>query len=204
MHLLVKNLNIIKNGRYKDKKILPFWFTNMPKRYYAHVKIFLLLLLKCIWNHAVLNNCLIVGEAGVSWNSDWRIWKHAKSIYWNATRRECWKGCCESLILTCHLKQNIICCRTNQCNAVIIMKETYLYMYLIIKHSVHTRILSYWNSPTPFYTVSLNVQTCYMTAMFSSWFVFHMIKKFLARFGCQRFIAVVEKCLSSGPYLETF
>jgi hypothetical protein len=43
------------------------------------------------------------------------------------------------LIRTCHLKQSNICCRTNQCNAVLIVIETYLfYMYLIIKHLVHT------------------------------------------------------------------
>ena len=177
----------------------------MSKRYYADVKIIVLLLLKCVWNHAVLNNCLIVGETGVSWDSDWRIWKHAKSVYGNATRRECWKGCCESLILRCHLKQSSICCRTNQCNAVLIIKEMYsLYMYWIIKHLVHTHILSYWYSPTPFYAVSVSVQTCYVTAKFCSWFVIHVIKKFLARFGCQRFVRVVAKCLSSGLYLETF
>ena len=181
-----------------------FWFKNMSKRYYTHVKIILLLLLKCVWNHAVLNNCLIVGETGVSWDSDWGIWKHDKSIYGNATRRQCWKGCCESLILSYHLKQSNICCRTNQCNAVLIIKETYLYMYWIIKHLVHTHILSYWYSPIPFYTLSLSVQTYYMTAKFSSWFVIHAIKKLLARFGCQRFITAVAECLSSALYLETF
>ena len=119
-----------------------FWFKNMSKSYYTHVKIILLLLLKCVWNHAVLNNCLIAGKTGVSWDSDWGIWKHDKSIYGNAMRRKCWKGCCESLILRCHLKQSSVCCRTNQCNAVLIIKETYLlYMYCTLVPYTYSVIL---------------------------------------------------------------
>jgi hypothetical protein len=102
------------------------------------------------------------------------------------------------LILMCHLKQNSICCRTNQRNAVLIIKETYLlYMYLINTWSIH--IYCHIDIHPHHFTLSLNVQTCYVTAKFSSWFVIHVIKKFLARFGCQRFITVIEKCLSSGP-----
>jgi hypothetical protein len=109
------------------------------------------------------------------------------------------------LILRFHLRQNSVCCRTKQCSAVLIITESYLlYMYLIIKQLVHTSVLSYWYSPAQFYTVSLSVQTCYVTATSSSFFVIHLIKKFLAGYGSERFITVIAKCLSSGPYSETY
>lgn len=77
-------------------------------------------------------------------------------------------------------------------------------MWSVIKHLIHTQILSYWYLPTPFYIVQLIFQTCYVTTYFSSWFVIHVIKTFLAVYGCQRFITVVARNFPFVPYSVHF